>query len=323
MTTISTDRIPRRRSIVFTVLLSVCLVLMAFSSNPLVREFQSGIGFAFRPIQGVLSDVAGGVASIGGGRSPRSTGCASTTARSASENERLRSREHPAAGDRPRERGADRPAAAARGFDYQTAAASVISRESSEFRRVVTIDKGDERRHQRRRRRRGRRRRARGPGDRGRTRQRDGRAPHRRHLDGHRPARVERRDGPGGRPARRRAGDGADRLERRGRPRRRGRQRRHRARRRRALAVPEGPADRPGRRHPARRERGRPDRLPAAGGGLRAARVRPGDHSTTRAACRRSRSSRSTAPIRAEARRCPRASSRASRRRHDRSASPR
>ena len=46
-------------------LLSVCLVMMAFSSNPFVREFQSGIGFAFRPIQGVLSDVAGGVASIG------------------------------------------------------------------------------------------------------------------------------------------------------------------------------------------------------------------------------------------------------------------
>ena len=65
MTTISTDRIARRRSIVFIGLLSACLVLMAFSSNPLIREFQNGIGFAFRPIQGVLNDVASGAASIG------------------------------------------------------------------------------------------------------------------------------------------------------------------------------------------------------------------------------------------------------------------
>ena len=37
---------------------------MAFSSNPAVREFQNGVGFAFRPIQGALDDVAGGVASV-------------------------------------------------------------------------------------------------------------------------------------------------------------------------------------------------------------------------------------------------------------------
>ena len=46
MTTIPTDRIARRRSIVFIGLLSACLVLMAFSSNPLIREVQNGIGFA-------------------------------------------------------------------------------------------------------------------------------------------------------------------------------------------------------------------------------------------------------------------------------------
>ena len=37
---------------------------MAFSANPTVRELQSGVGFAFRPIQGALDEVAGGVASI-------------------------------------------------------------------------------------------------------------------------------------------------------------------------------------------------------------------------------------------------------------------
>ena len=42
MATIATDRNARRRSIAFGVLVVACLVLMAFSSNPLVRELQSG-----------------------------------------------------------------------------------------------------------------------------------------------------------------------------------------------------------------------------------------------------------------------------------------
>ena len=61
MTTLSTDRIARRRTIVFTVLVSLSMVLMALSSNPMLREVQNGLGFAFRPIQGALDSVAGGM----------------------------------------------------------------------------------------------------------------------------------------------------------------------------------------------------------------------------------------------------------------------
>ena len=107
-----------------------------------MREVQSGIGFAFRPIQGVLSDVAGGVASIGaaiteidrlrvdngalpvGERAagqPRTPACRRSAARTSCSPALLQLRA---------------------GFDYETVAASVIARESSEFRRVVTIDKG-------------------------------------------------------------------------------------------------------------------------------------------------------------------------------------
>jgi hypothetical protein len=64
MTSLLATRAARRRSIAFTVLIAVSLVLMAFSANPTVRELQSGVGFAFRPIQGALDEVAGGVASI-------------------------------------------------------------------------------------------------------------------------------------------------------------------------------------------------------------------------------------------------------------------
>ena len=38
--------------------------MMAFSSNPLIREFQHGVSFAMRPLQGAVNDVAKGVSGI-------------------------------------------------------------------------------------------------------------------------------------------------------------------------------------------------------------------------------------------------------------------
>src|SRR5688572_4776645 len=57
-------RTARRRGIVYVSLLTATLVLMAASSSGPVRELQNGIGFAFRPIQGALADVARGTSSI-------------------------------------------------------------------------------------------------------------------------------------------------------------------------------------------------------------------------------------------------------------------
>ncbi len=141
MTTLANDRIVRRRSIVFVGLVSACLVLMALSSNPLVRELQSGVGFAFRPIQGALNEVASGVASIGAAiaeidRLRVDNGTLRTdNERLLTENTRLQeiARENVLLTDLLQLRA---------GFDYETAAANVISRESSEFRRVITLDKG-------------------------------------------------------------------------------------------------------------------------------------------------------------------------------------
>jgi rod shape-determining protein MreC len=141
MATIATDRNARRRSIAFGVLVAACLLLMAVSSNPLVRELQSGVGFAFRPIQGALSGVASGVASIGASiseidrlRVDNGT-LRADNERLLNENTRLQeiARENALLTDLLQLRA---------GFEFQTAAAHVISRESSEFRRVVTLDKG-------------------------------------------------------------------------------------------------------------------------------------------------------------------------------------
>jgi rod shape-determining protein MreC len=141
MTTISTDRITRRRTIAFTVLVSVSMVLMALSSNPVVREVQNGLGFAFRPIQGALDNVAGGIASVGAAiaeidrlRVDNGT-LRDENERLTVENARLQeiARENAQLTDLLQLR----PTLA-----YKTAAAAVISRDSSEFRRVIGIDKG-------------------------------------------------------------------------------------------------------------------------------------------------------------------------------------
>jgi rod shape-determining protein MreC len=141
MATIATDRHARRRSIAFGILLAACLLLMAVSSNPMVRELQSGVGFAFRPIQGALSGVASGIASIGLSiseidrlRVDNGT-LRADNERLLNENMRLQeiARENALLTDLLQLRA---------GFEFQTAAAHVISRESSEFRRLVTLDKG-------------------------------------------------------------------------------------------------------------------------------------------------------------------------------------
>lgn len=141
MTTIATDRITRRRSIIFTVLVSVTLVLMALSSNPFVRDLQNGLGFAFRPIQGALDDVASGIASIGA--------AVAEIDRLRVDNGALREENDRLTVENARLQEIARENAqltnllqVQAGFEYQTAAASVIFRDSSEFRRVIGIDKG-------------------------------------------------------------------------------------------------------------------------------------------------------------------------------------
>ena len=58
MTTVLATRAARRRWIAFLVLLVISVMLMAFSSNPAVRDVQNGVSFAFRPVQGALDSVS-------------------------------------------------------------------------------------------------------------------------------------------------------------------------------------------------------------------------------------------------------------------------
>ncbi len=144
MSSLLATRAARRRSIIFLAFLAVTLVLMAFSSNQLVRDFQSAMSFALRPVQGALDGVASGVA--GRRRLHQRDRAAPLRQHRAPARER--------AADARRTRGPRRSSArttcspgsssSRTRSSTRPSAAEVIARESSEFRRLVTIGKGSD-----------------------------------------------------------------------------------------------------------------------------------------------------------------------------------
>jgi rod shape-determining protein MreC len=141
MTSLLATRSARRHAIAFTILLAVTLLLMAFSSNRVVKDIQGGIGFAFAPIQGAIDGVAGGIASVGAALAEVDRLRVDNAALRA-ENDRLTI--DTSVNDEIRRENEQLTALLQlrAGFDHETVAADVIARESSEFRRAVTIGKG-------------------------------------------------------------------------------------------------------------------------------------------------------------------------------------
>jgi rod shape-determining protein MreC len=141
MTSVLATRAARRRWIAFLVLLVISVMLMGLSSNPAVRELQNGASFAFRPIQGVLDDATRTVSSV--------VAAIAEIDRLRVDNAALRSENDRLAAENARleeiRRENETLAALLQlraGLDYATVASNVIARESSEFRRLVLIDKG-------------------------------------------------------------------------------------------------------------------------------------------------------------------------------------
>ena len=144
MTALLNDRRTRRRSITYVVLLVTCLVLMVFSSSPPVQELQKGIAFAFKPVQAGVDSVARGIgsliATIGEIDTLHRTNDELTT-----ENATLRA-ENARAQELERENQILTGLLQVQsGLGFQSIAATVIGRETSEFRRLVTIDVGTDR----------------------------------------------------------------------------------------------------------------------------------------------------------------------------------
>lgn len=141
MTSLLATRAARRRGIAFMVLLVISVMLMAFSSNPAVREVQSGISFAFRPIQDALDGAARGVASVASAITEIDRLRVDNAALRA-ENERLAAERARLEEIRRENESLTALLQLRAGFDFKSTAATVIARESSEFRRLVTLDKG-------------------------------------------------------------------------------------------------------------------------------------------------------------------------------------
>ncbi len=134
-------RAARRRGIAYGLLVAATLLLMAFSSAPPVVELQKGIGYAFRPVQSSLAGLARGIDSVVGAVTEIDQ-LRRTNAALLQENDRLR-----VESARLAEVGRENTQLTGllqlrSGLDYTTVAAAVIARESSDFRRVITIDVG-------------------------------------------------------------------------------------------------------------------------------------------------------------------------------------
>ena len=141
MSGLLSSRTARRRALIYAALLALSLVLMAFSRTPLALETQRGIGFVLRPFQGALDAVAREAISV---------------ADAVREIDRLRLDNRALRDDNERLAIENRAATEFRrenelltgllqvrsGLDYTTVGAVVIARESSDFRRIVTLDKG-------------------------------------------------------------------------------------------------------------------------------------------------------------------------------------
>jgi rod shape-determining protein MreC len=137
------NRVTRRRATAYAAFLIASVMLMAVSGNPFVRDLQNGVAFAFRPFQEAITSAAGEVTSIGGALSDIDQLRRDNDALRA-ENERLRL-ENQAAVEARREN--DQLTALLQlqqGLDFQTLAATVIGRETSESRRVIVIDRGSD-----------------------------------------------------------------------------------------------------------------------------------------------------------------------------------
>lgn len=141
MTGAFASRTARRRGIVYAILMAVSLGLMAISSNPLVQELQRGIGFAFRPFQVALDDASQNVTAI--------LGAIGEIDRLRVENQQLREENLRLEALNARLEGiaSENEQLTAllqlrSGLEFETVAGQVIAREPSEFRRVMTIDRG-------------------------------------------------------------------------------------------------------------------------------------------------------------------------------------
>jgi rod shape-determining protein MreC len=143
MSALLANRTVRRKGAAYIALLVASVLLMTVSANPIVRDLQHGVAFAFKPVQVAVDGVARDVSSI-----------ATTIA----EIDRIRQENAALKAENEQLEAESRAATEARrenelltgllqlrgGLEYDTRAVAVIARESSEARQSLVIDRGDD-----------------------------------------------------------------------------------------------------------------------------------------------------------------------------------
>lgn len=137
------NRATRRRAGTYAGFVVASVLLLAISANPFVRDLQNGVAFAFKPFEVAIDNTARDVVSMGSALTEIDQLRADNEALR-SENQQLRLDNRSAAELRRENDLLTGLLQLRQGLDFQTRAAQVIARETSEARRVVVIDRGSD-----------------------------------------------------------------------------------------------------------------------------------------------------------------------------------
>lgn len=141
MSAVFASRATRRRAIGYVGVLAATLVMLAVSANPLVVNLQHGIGFAFRPVRSAIDSFGHGLGSIATAIGEiDQLRLENETLRA--ENERIKEESQQAAEIKRQNEVLTGLLQLRNGFEYETAAAAVIARDSSEVQQRVVLDRG-------------------------------------------------------------------------------------------------------------------------------------------------------------------------------------
>jgi rod shape-determining protein MreC len=141
MSALLANRSTRRRGFAYIALLATSLLLLTVSSNPIVRDLQHGVAFAFEPVQEAVDGLARNVQSIGQTISEIDQLRQENAALKA-DNEQLQAEAQSAAEIQRENELLTGLLQLRNGLDFHTEAVTVIARESSEARRALVIDRG-------------------------------------------------------------------------------------------------------------------------------------------------------------------------------------
>jgi rod shape-determining protein MreC len=143
MSALLASKSARRQGAVYVALLVVSLLLLSLSSNPLVKDLQHGVAFAFKPFEAAVDGVAASIGSV------VDTIVEIDQLRHENqalqdENDRLEAEARAAAELRRENEALTALLQLRNGLEYKTTTAAVIARESSDVRRTVVIDRGSD-----------------------------------------------------------------------------------------------------------------------------------------------------------------------------------